>query len=98
MNVGTKDVAITRYVLHPAKQLFYADKITRFELGDVILRNRCYDKSRPDMDRILQSMGLDEYDVYKMCRKTHGIMAQDFIWFRYEGETLEWKDIRKLRK
>ena len=92
VDVGVSTVRVKRHVLHPVKQIFYADEITRYELGN-ILRSRCYDRRRPDIDKILEFMGLQEYDVYKMCRFTHGKMAQDFIWFRYEGEDLRWEDL-----
>ena len=97
VDVGESRVHINRLVIHPAKQIFYKDDITRYELGE-ILKTRCYDPGRPDIDRILEFMGLTEYDVYRMCRFTHGVMEQDFIWFRYEGEDLTWQDIEDMKR
>lgn len=83
---------ITRYIIHPVKQIFYADKITRFEFGE-ILEDRCWDKHRADIDEILEMIGLDEYNPYEICKRTHGRMYQDNIWFRFPGEILTYEDL-----
>ena len=88
---------VNRLILHPAKQIFYKDEISRYELGN-ILKSRCFDEGRPDLPQLLELMGVGEYDVYKMCRATHGKMMQDKIWFRYEGEDLTWEDMKRWRK
>ena len=85
---------ITRYVIHPVKQIFYKDRMTRYELGE-ILKSRCFDEGRPDISKLLSMMGLSEYDIYKICRYTHGRMVQDKIWFKYDGEDLTWKDVKR---
>lgn len=97
VDVKSDKVYIKRFTTHPAKQIFCADEMSRFELGDIVLKSRCFDKNRPDCNELLEHMGLEDYDVYKICRKTHGIMVQDFIWFRYEGEDIQWSDIEKLK-
>ena len=97
VDVREDKVFINRLVMHPAKQIFYNDEITRYELGN-ILKSRCFDENRPDMPKLLELIGVDEYDVYKICRKTHGKMLQDKIWFRYEGEDLSWEDMKGWRK
>ena len=96
IDVQESDVSAKRYVLHPAKQLFYKDRMTRYELGN-IFRSRCYEIERSDMVDILKAMNLDEYDVYQMCRITHGSMQQDNIWFLFEGEDYTWDRISKYK-
>ena len=96
--VGKKEVEVKRYILHPAKQLFHADRITRFEFGDIILRSRCFDYNRPDRKEYLEYLGLTEYNVYEICRRTHGMMVQDFIWMRFDGEDFTWEDVKRLKK
>lgn len=85
VEVDKKEAKVRRYTLHPAKQLFYADRIPRYILGE-ILSLRCWDKEREDLQECLSSIGLTSYDPYKICRKTHGITYADRIWFRYDGE------------
>jgi len=83
---------ISRYTKHPVKQIFYNEKITRFELGE-ILTDRCWDPKRPDINRILELMGLDEFNPYEICRRTHGRMYQDNIWFRFPGEKITFEEL-----
>lgn len=92
----TNTAHIKRYTLHPAKQIFYSDEIPLFRLGE-IFKSRCWDENRPDLKLQLHSIGLDEYDVYKIVRRTHGLMMQDKIWFCFEGENLTYETVGFLR-
>lgn len=92
VKVKDEEVIADRFILHPAKQLFYADTIPRFIFGQ-ILRDRCFDKNRPDCIELLQSIGLKEYNPYEICRITHGKMIQDKTWFKFEGETMNYKTL-----
>jgi hypothetical protein len=85
-------VSIKRYVIHPVKQIFCKDSMTRYELGQ-ILRTRCWDEHRDGLPRLLAALGVSEYNPYDICRKTHGVMYQDKIWFRYKGEDLTYEDV-----
>ena len=92
VHIGPTEVTIKRFNTHPAKQIFYKDTITRFEFGE-ILRHRCWDEHRPDIKRLLNLIDLDEFNPYKICLKTHGKMVQDFTWFKFEGETINYKQL-----
>ena len=93
VDVQTSRVYIKRYILHPVKQIFCKDEMTRYELG-VILKSRCWDEHRDGLKSYLDKMGLDEFNPYKICRYTHGVMFQDKTWFLFEGENLTWDDVR----
>ena len=95
VRVETTEVFINRIVLHPAKQIFAKDQMTRYELGR-ILKSRCWDEKRRDMSKLLSLIGVDEYNPYKICRKTHGCMVQDHIWFLYEDEHLTYEEVKGL--
>lgn len=92
VHVDGSKVIIKRYVLHPAKQIFCKDEMTRYELGQ-IMRTRCWDEHRDGLKRLLKAIGLSEYNPYEICRKTHGVMFQDKIWFCYKGEQLSYEDV-----
>ena len=96
VQVGDINVHIDRFILHPVKQIFYADIISRFEFGE-ILRHRCWDENRPDMKILLGMIGLDEFNPYEICKKTHGKMVQDMTWFKFEGETLTYKELTRRK-
>ena len=93
VKIAESAATITRYTTNPAKQIFSKDEIPLFELGE-ILTWRCWDKNRENIEKYLYKLGLTEFNPYKICRKTHGVMFQDKIWFRYKNETLSWKDVK----
>lgn len=84
---------IRRYTTNPVKQIFASDTISLFELGE-ILKWRCWDANRENIEKYLYKLGLTEFNPYKICRKTHGVMFQDKIWFKYKGENLSWNDVK----
>ena len=85
-------VRIERYVLHPVKQIFAKDEMTRYEFGRV-LKSRCWEEGRDHLDRHLANLGLSEYDPYKICERTHGVMYNSNIWFCFDGEDLKAEDV-----
>lgn len=93
VRLDEKYAYITRHILHPVKQIFYSDQISRYEFGD-ILQDRCWDKNRPDIKDLLAKIGLNEYNPYEICKRTHGKMAQDSIWFRFPGEILSYEELK----
>ena len=93
VRLDTQYAYISRIIKHPVKQIFYSDKISRFEFGE-ILEDRCWDKNRPDIKKILGLIGLDEYNPYEICRRTHGRMYQDHIWFRFPGEIISYEELK----
>lgn len=86
-------VLVTRYSENPVKQLFYKDELTYYELGEILLW-RCWDKNRENIEKYLYTLGLSEFNPYKICRLTHGVMYQDKIWFKFAGENLTWADVK----
>ena len=96
----TADVTVTenaarvkRYTKNPAKQLFCKSQISLFEL-DEIFKWRCWDQNRENIEKYLYKLGLTQFNPYKICKKTHGAMYQDNIWFKFEGEKLSWSDVK----
>lgn len=64
------------------------DRVYRF------LKSRCYEDSRADLKEILMQANLTSNDPWKWNQITHGVMWDDQIWIRYEGETLRWEDVQ----
>jgi hypothetical protein len=69
------------------------DKITIQSL-EVFLASRLPDPTRDDIKDILKKYGVREFNAYAMCRKSHGVMMQDFIWLKFDGEDVSFNDIR----
>ena len=85
-------IFVSRYTDHPIKQLFAAEKMTRFQLMQ-ILEMRCWDRNREDIQEILMHFGLKEYNPYEIVKKTHGVSYNDYNWFRFPGENICSRDV-----
>lgn len=58
------------------------------------LEDRCIPRTRSNIDEWLKYNGFSHYSPLAIVRKTHGVMWEDFIWIRFEGEDLTYEDIR----
>jgi hypothetical protein len=55
---------------------------------------RCFPRSRGDAEKILNSLGMSNYSPLGIVRKTHGVLFDDYVWLRFEGEeNLTYEDI-----
>lgn len=92
VSVHKSKVHVSRYIIHPIRQIFHADTITRHQLMEA-LRLRCFEEGRADIDVKLAAIGLTEYDPLEIVRRTHGVSYNDFIWIRFPGEKLRAEDV-----
>ena len=92
VRVDGAQVQVERLVIHPVKQLFASDVMTRDQLNR-IFESRCWDRGRPDINELLAYRGLKAYNPYEIVKKTHGASWNDHIWFRFPGEKLTSKDV-----
>ena len=92
VSVKKNRVHVNRFIIHPIKQLFYSDNISRNQLNE-IFRLRCFDEGRTDAIDKLKHLGLSEYNPREIVRRTHGVSYNDYLWFRFEGENLRAEDV-----
>lgn len=57
------------------------------------LKWRTFPPTRVNADELLESLGMEAYNRWGIVQKTHGVMADDEIWLRFEGETLRHRDV-----
>lgn len=57
------------------------------------LKWRTFPPTRTNVDELLRALGLNAYNRWGIVRKTHGVMADDEIWIRFNGENLTHKDV-----
>ena len=93
VTISENQAHIIRYTTNPVKQIFSKEELSLYELGE-ILKYRCWDQKRENIEKYLYKLGLTDFNPYKICRKTHGVMFQDKIWFRYKDELLCWNDVK----
>lgn len=96
VNVRDNRVFIKRYVDDPIKQLFWSDNIDLYRLTEV-LRSRCWEENRADIDQIKKKLGIQYYDPLEIVKMTHGVSYNDFLWFQFDGEFLHWEDVAPRR-
>lgn len=90
-----KEVQYKRYTNEIIKSPFYGGDITVARVYD-FLESRCMDKNRKQLPEYLKELKLEEYNPWEIVKITHGTMWEDFLWLKFEGESLEWEDV-KLR-
>ena len=94
--VNVKSYPVIYKALHPFGACT-SDSNVSIEYINDFFESRCFDRSRPDKDELLKELGLSDYEPIEIIKRTHGSMCHDFIWIRFEGEDLTWKDISNGR-
>lgn len=57
--------------------------------------DRCFPRTRTGAKELLHDLGLDDYDPELICRKTHGMQFDDFVWLQFSDEPqVEYKNIK----
>ena len=52
-------------------------------------------RTRVDIDRILrEKYELMDYLPMQMCKKSHGITMEDFLWMKFDNEDITYDDVR----
>lgn len=47
---------------------------------------RCFPRDRENCKEILHKLDIDYYEPEWICRKTHGLQFDDFIWLQFSDE------------
>ena len=56
---------------------------------------RCFPKERVNCADILRRLNVPFYDGELICRKTHGLQFDDFIWLQFSDEPqVTWDEIK----
>lgn len=89
-------VKIQRFTNHPVKQIFRDVEMDVFKLS-TILETRCWQRDCCNIDNYLKKLDIPYYDPLAIVKKTHGVSYNDFLWFRFNGENLTWRDVAPRR-
>lgn len=58
------------------------------------LKSRCYEDGRADLQEILNQAELRENNPWEWNRVTHGVTWEDDLWIKFDGEELQWENVR----
>ena len=67
------------------------------EINNVIkfLETRCVPKTRDGIQELLRrKYKMKEYSALGICRQTHGVMYNDFLWIKFNDEQTRFEDVR----
>lgn len=62
------------------------------------LRSRCIPRTRENLSNFLTKVGLKVYRPIDIVEVTHGYMAEDKLWIKFEGETVTWDDVKTFNE
>lgn len=58
------------------------------------IESRCMDKRRTQLEEYLSDLSLSEFNPYEIVKITHGVMWEDYMWFKFPEETISWEDVK----
>lgn len=93
VNWTKQTVVAVDYVDDCVKQVFGKRPHT-IEVLLKFFEERCFSRERPDKDILLEIIGLKEYNPLDICKKTHGLVLNEFSWIRFEGENYVWEEMK----
>lgn len=59
---------------------------------------RCWDRDREDINKLLNKLGIVNYNPFLIVQKTKGVTYDDPLWFRFKGDTVSWKDLNPRKR
>lgn len=81
------EVYTDNLIFHPFPRSKTIEQVIAALQQRVICESRCN-------EFLLNSMGLDHYNIYDILYNTHGVDIDDFIWFKFDNEDITWDDVR----
>lgn len=84
---------IRRFDDCPIHYLFPREEMDLYGVME-ILEGRCFPRNRVNADELLHKLSLKNYHPLDIVRKTHGLMRNDYVWIRFEGEHLTYDDVK----
>ncbi|MCD7717478.1 MAG: hypothetical protein LUI39_13725 [Lachnospiraceae bacterium] len=93
VEIRNNEVSVKKYTTRMDEQPFYSGPADMERIYG-FLEGRCMNRNRNCLGEYLDWLGLDEYDPYEIVKKTHGVMWEDFLWLKFPGEDISWKDVR----
>ena len=85
---------------HPTKKIWQPfgikEQVSWTDL-DAFYKDRSVSNARENIVELLRHLDVDSFDPEYICRKTHGVQFDDFIWLQFSDEPQVTFDDIKLR-
>ena len=98
VTVTQDGISFKNHIDNPIMIPFGVRTSATFDDLEEFFEDRCFPRERVNCKDILRRLGLDCYEPELICRKTHGMQFDDFLWIKFDNDDsgLCWDDI-KLR-
>lgn len=93
VNIDGLNVELIQYSTDIVDRQFRSDSPSIEDVYDWI-EDRCFPSSRDNKKEILDSLNLNLYEPLEIVKNTHGLLQDDYIWIKWEGEDIEYDDIK----
>jgi hypothetical protein len=89
------NVTFKNYIDNPVFLPFGVNTTATPDTLEEFFEERCFPRERANCKQILRELGVDCYEPELICRKTHGLQFDDFIWLQFSDEPqVSWNDIK----
>lgn len=92
VDLDTREIACQEYSDVPHHVVFGKRPHTVENLN-YFFERRCFPEARADCKEQLEEIGLMHYNPLDIVKITHGVMCHDYMWIRFDGEKLKYKDV-----
>lgn len=87
----TGEIDVTNYTDDKLKLPYYRKPRNMAEVA-VVFEMRSFCEERPDLDEMLEHIGLKVYDPLSICRITRGVLMGDKQWIRFKDDPIKTYD------
>ena len=84
--VNNHNVTFENYIKNPLWLPFGIKKTVTLNDLEEFYEERCFPRERVNCKELLRDLGLDCYEPELICRKTHGVQFDDFLWLQFSDE------------
>lgn len=84
--VNNYNVTFENYIKNPLWLPFGVKKKVTLNDLEEFYEERCFPRERVNCKELLRDLGLDCYEPELICRKTHGLQFDDFLWLQFSDE------------
>lgn len=84
-DLKTRSVKIQQNVIRRLETPFQWGNPT-FEELETFVSSRCLPATRYNIKECLAILGLQEYNIWEIIAKTHGVMMHSWCWFRFDTD------------
>lgn len=86
-------IRVETYTNIAYKQPFLKKPVT-FEYVKGFLEKRVVSPDKSNINEVLAQLGLKEYNIIEILKKTHGTNFDDFLWVKFDNSNTTWDEVR----